>query len=267
MPFQLDHVVIAVSSLEQAMDDYRTLGFTVIHGGKHASGATHNALICFKDGRYLELLASTGDPPRPGVLDFSALLKAGEGLAGYALRADSLDDDLVAMRGGGVPVGAVIQGGRQRDDGVRLAWKMARMGESFAPFFIQDITPHRLRVPDTEELTTHPNGVFSLRGIEISSVQMTETLGRYTQILGMPPQEGELPGRYVFELGDNRLLLRTPESEAVRPIRRSEGVETLYAVHVASHPPEGAFDPGKAHGVRFIVQADRSEAGGSKHFG
>jgi hypothetical protein len=262
MPLQLDHVVIAVNSLEQAMDDYRALGFSVIYGGRHAGGATHNALICFQDGRYLELLASTGEPPRPDVLDFSVLLKAGEGLAGYALRADRLDDDLAAIRARGVAVGPALQGERQRDDGVRLAWKMVRIGESFAPFFIQDITPHRLRVPGNEAITTHPNGVFSLRGIEISSPQMTGTLARYAQILGFPPHDGELPGSYVFELGDSRLMLRAPEPGAVQPLMRSNNVETLYAVHVAmSHPPEGEFDLGKAHGVRFVAEADRSAAG------
>ncbi len=265
MLFQLDHVVIAVYSLEQAMDDYRALGFTVIYGGRHANGATHNALICFQDGRYLELLAPTGEPPRPGVLDFSTLLQPGEGLAGYALQADNLDDDLAAMRTRGVAAGPALQGARQRDDGVRLAWKMARIGESFAPFFIQDVTPRRLRVPDEDAITTHPNGVFSLRGLEITSVQMPKTLARYTQILGFPPYDSELPGCSVFELGNSHLLLRAPEPESA--LMRREDVETLYAVHVASRLPEREFDLRKAHGVRFIAQADRSRAGGSTHPG
>src|SRR5207249_370550 len=37
----------------------RALGFTVVPGGVHAGGLTHNALIPFADGRYLELLALT----------------------------------------------------------------------------------------------------------------------------------------------------------------------------------------------------------------
>lgn len=64
MPFQIDHVVIAVSDLARAVADYRALGFTVLEGGVHASDATHNALIGFADGTYLELLASTGRAAR-----------------------------------------------------------------------------------------------------------------------------------------------------------------------------------------------------------
>ncbi|HML24322.1 MAG TPA: VOC family protein, partial [Aggregatilinea sp.] len=87
MTLQLDHAVIAVHDLDTAANDYRALGFTVKRGGVHANRATHNALIVFGDGTYLELLAATGDAPLPGVIDFGALLGAGEGLRGFALRS------------------------------------------------------------------------------------------------------------------------------------------------------------------------------------
>jgi len=53
----LDHVVIAVSELEAAMADYRALGFTVVAGGSHPGRTSHNALVVFADGSYLELIA------------------------------------------------------------------------------------------------------------------------------------------------------------------------------------------------------------------
>src|SRR3954449_3910124 len=91
--FKLDHVIIAVFDLDQAVDDYRALGFTTIYGGRHANGATHNALVCFQDGTYLELLAPTGDAPQSGLTDFSPLLQHGEGLVGYALLSHDLHSD------------------------------------------------------------------------------------------------------------------------------------------------------------------------------
>ncbi len=48
--FQLDHIIVSVGDLDAAMQDYRALGFTVIYGGRHASGSTHNGLIVFQDG-------------------------------------------------------------------------------------------------------------------------------------------------------------------------------------------------------------------------
>jgi catechol 2,3-dioxygenase-like lactoylglutathione lyase family enzyme len=50
MKFALDHVVIAVGDLEQAIADYRSLGFTVVPGGRHPGRTSHNALIVFEDG-------------------------------------------------------------------------------------------------------------------------------------------------------------------------------------------------------------------------
>jgi catechol 2,3-dioxygenase-like lactoylglutathione lyase family enzyme len=96
--FKLDHVIIAVNDLDQAVEDYRALGFTTIYGGRHANGATHNALVGFQDSTYLELLAPTGDAPQPGVTDFSPLLAHGEGLVGYALLSHDLPADAQALR-------------------------------------------------------------------------------------------------------------------------------------------------------------------------
>jgi hypothetical protein len=54
---KLDHVVIVVRDLAPAIDGYRRRGFTVTPGGRHADGATENALVPFSDGSYLELVA------------------------------------------------------------------------------------------------------------------------------------------------------------------------------------------------------------------
>ena len=45
MSLTLDHVVILVTDLGRAIEDYASLGFTVRRGGVHAVGATHNALV------------------------------------------------------------------------------------------------------------------------------------------------------------------------------------------------------------------------------
>ena len=52
----IDHLVIVVPELEAAVASYRGLGFTVVPGGRHPIG-THNALIAFEEGAYLELIA------------------------------------------------------------------------------------------------------------------------------------------------------------------------------------------------------------------
>ena len=45
---RLDHLVILVRDLDQAVREYDVLGFTVTPGGEHADGLTRNALIPFR---------------------------------------------------------------------------------------------------------------------------------------------------------------------------------------------------------------------------
>ena len=54
---RLDHIVFLVDDLDEAIVGWRREGYAVTPGGVHADGLTHNALICFSDGGYIELLA------------------------------------------------------------------------------------------------------------------------------------------------------------------------------------------------------------------
>jgi len=176
---KLDHVIIAVRGLDQAVEDYIALGFTAVYGGRHASGATHNALICFQDGTYLELLAPTGDPAQPGSTDFSPLLQRGEGLVGYALLSTDLLTDAAELRARGANVGEVSEGRRQRTDGVELRWRTAALDGGMSPFLIEDITPRNLRVPGDLATITHANGVTGiakLEGADFDSIRGNQTL-------------------------------------------------------------------------------------------
>ena len=53
----LDHLVILVEELEEAIAGYEELGLRVTPGGEHADGLTCNALMPFVDGTYLEFVA------------------------------------------------------------------------------------------------------------------------------------------------------------------------------------------------------------------
>ena len=57
MPSMIDHIVIVDRDLDEMVRQAESLGFTVVPGGEHAGGMTHNALIAFADGSYIELIA------------------------------------------------------------------------------------------------------------------------------------------------------------------------------------------------------------------
>lgn len=194
MPLRFDHAVILVNDLEQAIADYKTLGFNVFFGGEHAGGLTHNALIVFQDGTYLELLA----PTRPNLLNqidpndrtnFLFMFERGEGFGGYALLSQKLEDDVAGMEHRGLKVQLRPPGGRARPDGEELRWRSAMLDGSMTPFFIQDDTPRQLRVTNDPDLRRQPNGVSGIAGIMIPYSELNNGVKLYSTILGNPPQQ------------------------------------------------------------------------------
>ena len=100
--WRLDHVVIAVRDLAGASADFRSLGFTVVRGGTHPGGWTHNALIAFSDGSYLELLAPTDvafltDEEAVSARNFLFALTGDEGCVGLSLTTDDLNAAVTSM--------------------------------------------------------------------------------------------------------------------------------------------------------------------------
>ncbi len=57
LPLKLDHVGICAYDLQSLQDAFASVGLRAEYGGAHATGGTHNALLGFDDGPYLELIA------------------------------------------------------------------------------------------------------------------------------------------------------------------------------------------------------------------
>lgn len=201
---RLDHAIIAVDDLDAAMKDFASLGFTVRFGGVHASGATHNALIVFRDGSYLELMAPTGRPATPGSPDYSFLFAHGEGFAGLCLSSDDLDADVNAIRARGGVVDTPAEGGRQRPDGVEMRWRGAWIDNTTLPFVMDDLTPRTLRVSDDPADTTHENGATGLIGATVHAAS-DALLARFDAVFG--PSVGFGLGWAEYECGSARIRL------------------------------------------------------------
>lgn len=214
MSIRIDHIIVAVADLEQASANYRDLGFTVLAGGKHASGATHNALICFADGAYIELLAPTGELANATGPDYTGLLKS-EGLIGFALHLLDLPATVTAIQARGLAVDPIAAGGRVRLDGIQLAWSTALIESGYAPFLIADGSARDLRVPLDPASTTHANGVTHIRGIEILSADLVPTVERYRAIFGLAPEPSQRTDWTSFKLDRSAILLNQPSLEAV----------------------------------------------------
>lgn len=196
MTLRFDHAVVCVFDLEQAMEDFRGLGFNPIIGGIHAGGKTHNALMIFRDGTYLELLAPTS-PTLLNNLDpedrstFLFLFANGEGFRAYALFSDNLEADAAAMQTRGLSVDLQPANGRARPDGVQLRWRSAYLSDqpgTMTPFFLEDLTPRNLRVPDDPATTTHPNGAVGIWELTINMSNTSGAMDFHAQLLGIDGQ-------------------------------------------------------------------------------
>lgn len=221
---QLDHLVILVNDLAAAVSNYEQLGFTVTPGGTHADGLTHNALITFRDGTYLELIAFVdAADPRDNQWGWRALgtkvIERGGGLIDYCAASDDLVSEVVALRERGLQVKDPTEGGRQRPDGQTLVWRSARFWQAGheLPFLIQDVTPRELRVPGGPA-TEHANGAIGIRQLTIAVADLDRLSESFAALTGsaVPDQETDRRLDAIsadFALGPQRLRLVEPANE------------------------------------------------------
>jgi hypothetical protein len=269
--FIFDHAVIFVEDLRQAANDYAALGFQVVPGGVHAGGLTHNALVPFADGTYLELLAPTTrwklimlrllDGMGVGGIFTRRLpilrrtikrIRSGEGLVDFALACSPLSDilkgaDMVDGMEGPIP------GGRVRPDGQRIAWQLAVPRVPALPFMIEDLTPRHLRAPQD---VSHPNGATGVQMVSVVTAAFARTVARYQALLGREPFETVAPiphsrtGEFRIDNAVIRLLAPTGTDHPLRAqLDRGEGIYGL----VLRADRAVNLDPVRAHGAQITL--------------
>ena len=220
---RIDHVMICVPNLAEAIAQYAKMGFNIHPGGDHPGKGTHNA-IALNDEDYIELLA-VRDPAEyaasgkagawnTGLTDFIA---AGGGIRYIVLQSDDLAADVAAMRGRGVDVGDVTDGSRRTPTGQELRWKSAVLGPKNALplFFIQHVTPMAERRKQAPVTGNHPNGIYTLERAYIVSDNAEATAAVYAKVLGMPlPKRVQgtviMSNMMVFQIGPNGLGIVQP---------------------------------------------------------
>jgi hypothetical protein len=239
---RLDHLVILVQDLDNATNDYERLGFRVTPGGEHADGLTRNALVPFRDGTYLELVAFIdAENDQDNVWGWRKFLPH-EGLIDYCAASDGLRKDVERLRERGFEVDGPHEGGRRLPDGRKIRWRSASFAQTgrILPFLIEDVTPRGTRVPTGPD-TKHPNGATGIRRLEISVPDAQEARGTLAALTGAEP---EPPNLGACEL----VLAERDEGQSPGPS----------AVELSAGKPEdfGELDQSLAHSVRFKLIAE-----------
>lgn len=250
----IDHLVIISSDLEKAIADASQAGFTVAVGGTHKDGNTHNALIAFKDGSYIELIAPTNGIEGKTHRWFSRLTKGG-GLVDLCLASDDLDADTANIREQGRHYAVPEENGRHRPDGVELRWKGSmppgEVNETGWPFLIEDVTPRELRVSTDPDETTHTNGALGVAGVTIlthdlarSTTDFAVISGREANTITSPMDDSPLATFINFE--HSWLMLTHPTAgEAVQHLEKIG--PGPYTATLRTH--DGPITPGTGRSV------------------
>ena len=209
MRIQLDHVVVLVGSLADAAAGFRAAGFTVTPGGRHDAIPTENALVCFADSSYLELLAARDPATRDELRGLRAsprwdqhlkgasaiarrflpVLAGPDGVADWVLRGEtSLARHAAKLRAAGVRASGPVRMSRERADGERLAWELLLPETGLHAFWIADLTPRERRVPGSAA-TTHANGARGIAAVRVrapsvpaAALELGDALGRVPRV-------------------------------------------------------------------------------------
>ena len=138
----VDHLIYAAPHLDAGVERLESiLGVRAIPGGRHPSYGTRNALLALGPEAYLEVLAPDPDAPppeRPRLFEIDRL--DAPKLAAWAARNSDLEGRVEAAHRGGVELGEIQSGGRERPDGSVLAWRLTDphvvLGDGIIPFLI-----------------------------------------------------------------------------------------------------------------------------------
>jgi hypothetical protein len=212
----IDHLVVVVNDLKDAARDYEQLGFTVVPGGKHPVGS-HNVLIAFADGSYLEIIAFYREARDHRWWE---PLQKGERLVDFCMQTDDLQADTRKLREAGVAINDAVPWSRTRPDGYELKWllSLAQGGHrGVAPFLIQDTTPRRERIP---QRFIHKNGATGIASLIVAVEELSGVRRWYERVL-------ERDGTAI-----------TDRALGADGIRYTIGTHTLdFLIPAASHSP------------------------------
>ncbi len=229
---RLDHVVVVVPVLADAVAAFTSAGFTVCPGGRHDVLPTENALVAFADGAYLELLALR----EPGTREelrrlrasdgwerhlrgvsavarrFLPVLTGADGVGDWVLASSALARDAARLRSQGVVTAGPVAMRRVRSDGERLEWDLL-LPESFVqPFVIADRTPRDRRVPGTAAAVTHANGARGIVAVQVRAQGGPLAALALGETLGVRPRVGP-SGATTLACGDWTVDLHPGEPE------------------------------------------------------
>lgn len=195
----LDHLILFLpidpSTSLPKLPSFFEKNFTLTPGGTHADGLTSNTLILLADGCYIELISFI-DPQKDASSHWWASGVQKFGWMDWCLtNGQSPGESWEAIGGKAGSHGEPVEGGRKRADGVDVKWAVTfpkgehggQTSRGRIPFFCHDITERQVRVPLSEEKTSHSSGILGVKELTVivrDKLLLQETEGVYSRLFG-----------------------------------------------------------------------------------
>ncbi len=252
----IDHLVVVVNDLDQAIRDYRELGFTVVAGGQHPVGS-HNALIAFEDGSYVEIIAFYREARDHRWWE---PLRKGERFVDFCFQTDDLHGDTQKLRDAGIAIKDPVPWARKRPDGYELKWLLSLVSGSqrgVAPFLIQDLTPRNERIPQAFE---HPNRVTGIETVTIAVAEIDPVEKCYDSLLQTTAHPITLPDlggeglRYKIGPHVMKFLAPREPSSPLETWLGQFGPSPYSAVLKAKNETPKLLDARLTHGAQLFIR-------------
>lgn len=200
---ELDHLAVAACTLEEGRDAVeQALGVRLQPGGRHAHFGTHNMLLGFEDGLYLELIAIDPTAPAPGHARWFDLdrFEGPPKLNNWICRSDALEADVARFPDAGQPV-ALTRGD--------LNWRMAVLDTGVLPY--DNLFPALMQW----DCADHPVQRLQASGCALARLSVSH------------PAAGELAGALAPVLRDDRVRFEPGPPGLRAEIRTPGGLRVL----------------------------------------
>ena len=212
----IDHVVLVVRELDGARDAFARMGFTVTPRGDHTLGSKNHCVMFGHD--YIELLMSPAENPHPSRQYYTEFARAGDGLAGIALKSADAKGAYTELLWAGFQPGDTLEFSRPvalpegtREARFRIVQPRAGSTPGGRVFVCEHLTRDLVWRPEYQR---HANGATGLAAIAIVCNDVAKTAQTYERLFdsrAKPIAEGLL-----VETADTPIAFVTAQSLAKR---------------------------------------------------
>jgi hypothetical protein len=212
----VDHVVLVVRDLDGARGTFERMGFTLTPRGHHTIGSQNHCVMFGQD--YIELLTSPAENPHPSRQYYTEFARAGDGLAGIALKSANAKGAYTELLWAGFQPHDVLEFSRpvELPGGAREArFRVVQPRPGSTPggrvFVCEHLTPD---VVWQAKYQRHANGATGLAAVAIVCDDPARTAQPYERLFdskAKPITEGLL-----VETADTPLAFVTTQSLAKR---------------------------------------------------